>query len=197
MIIGICGNSGSGKTTLSKTIEKLIPENSIHLDIDKIGHLVLTIDEVKKELIKCFGENVIKEGNIDRKYLGDLVFNSRDKMESLTNITWKYMGMEIDKFLNINKDKIIILDWILLRDTKYFEMCDIKILLSVPYEIRKTRAMKRDNITESAFDTREKASITYNKEDFDYCIEDYTEETIKRMVLKKWQVYYTQEVLTL
>ena len=48
MIVGICGKSGSGKTTLA---EKLIHNDKnisvIHLDIDKIGHQTLEIENVK------------------------------------------------------------------------------------------------------------------------------------------------------
>lgn len=58
-------------------------------------------------------------------------------MDKLTDITWKYMQIEIDNFLNTNKDKIIIMDWLLLSNSKYLDMCDVKILLDIPYEIRK------------------------------------------------------------
>ena len=92
------------------------------------------------------------------------------------------MQIEIDKFLLDNKDKIIILDWLLLPISKYFEKCDIKILLDIPYEIRKERAIKRDNITEEAFNLREKASITYNENDFDYVFNTNDCENIKRLV---------------
>ena len=47
------------------------------------------------------------------------------------------MQIEIDNFLNTNKDKIIIMDWLLLSNSKYLDMCDVKILLDIPYEIRK------------------------------------------------------------
>ena len=92
------------------------------------------------------------------------------------------MQIEIDKFLENNKDKIIILDWLLLPISKYFDMCDIKILLDIPYEVRKERAMKRDNITEEAFDTREKASIDFDKNAFDYVINDNNPEEIRKLV---------------
>ena len=55
MIIGICGKSGSGKSTLSKTLTNHY-KNIIHLDIDKVGHNVLTIKDVKNELIKRLDE---------------------------------------------------------------------------------------------------------------------------------------------
>ena len=103
-------------------------------------------------------------------------------MKKLSDITWKYMQMEIDKFLISNKDKIIILDWLLLSISMYFDMCDVKILLDIPYDVRKERAMKRDNITEEEFALREKASIDFKKEDFDYVLEKTDKEIIKRLV---------------
>ena len=169
MIIGICGKSGCGKSTLSRKIMEHHGD-AVHLDIDKIGHYVLTLDEVKEELVNTFGSRVINEEVVDRKQLGEIVFNSRERMDRLTDITWKYMQIEIDKFLEANKDKKVILDWLLLFNTRYFDMCDLKILLDVPYEIRKERAMLRDNITEEAFQLREKASIDYDVNRFDYVI---------------------------
>lgn len=170
MIIGICGNSGSGKSTLANQIVKLTDNKAIHLEIDKIGHKVLLLPEVKKELIKLYGNKILSENNIDRKKLSAIVFNSKIEMDKLTDITWKYMQIEIDNFLETNKNKIVILDWMLLSKSKYFDMCDIKILLDTPYEIRKRRATKRDNIKEESFDLRDQASITYNEEDFDYVL---------------------------
>ena len=105
-------------------------------------------------------------------------------MGKLSNITWKYMEIEIDGFLNKNRNKIVILDWILLPISKYFNMCDIKLLLDIPYEIRRERAILRDNISENEFKLREKASISFNEKDFDYCLKSNDEETIKKMVMK-------------
>ena len=183
MIIGICGKSGSGKSTLAKNIIELSNYKAVHLEIDKVGHRALLNEKAKKELVKEFGESIIKENNVDRKKLGDIVFNSRDEMQKLTDITWKCMQQEIDEFLEDNKDKIVILDWLLLPKTEYFDICDIKILLDVPYEIRKMRAIKRDNITSEAFDLRESSSIEYNKEKFDYVLENSEKENIRKKVL--------------
>ena len=184
MIIGICGKSGCGKSTLARNIIESSKYEGVHLDIDKVGHQVLLLHEVQKELILTFGEDIVMHNNVDRKKLGEIVFDSKNEMDKLTDITWKYMQIEIDKFILDNKDKLIILDWLLLPLSKYFKMCDIRILLDVPYEIRKKRAMKRDNITEDAFDLREKASIDFNQEDFDYVFNQGGDEDIKRMVKK-------------
>ena len=180
MIIGICGKSGSGKSTLARMIMEH-HEDAIHLEIDKVGHYVLTLPEVKEELVRTFGNNVINENMVDRKKLGEIVFNSRERMDRLTDITWKFMQIEIDKFLESNKDKKVILDWLLLTKSKYFDMCDFRILLDIPYDIRKERAKLRDNITDEAFELREKASIDFDSNKFDYVIKG-NQEDVLRMV---------------
>ena len=180
MIIGICGNSGSGKTTMAKIIEQEIA-NGIHCDIDKIGHDVLKLPAVKEKLLIAFGQEVIIDDIIDRKRLGMLVFNSDNAMKILTDITWPYMEEMINQFIIKNKNNNIILDWILLPKTKYFNMCDIKILVDVPYEIRKERAIKRDNITEEKFNIRDKASIEYDNSKFDLIVNDDVDK-IRKLV---------------
>lgn len=140
MIIGICGKSGSGKTTLANEIIKLTENKAIHLDIDKVGDRSLLLPNVKEKLVNSFGNSILKKDMVDRKKLAKIVFNSKEAMNKLTDITWKYMQIEIDNFLNTNKDKIIIIDWLLLPNSKYFDMCDVKILLDIPYEIRKKRS---------------------------------------------------------
>ena len=179
MIIGLCGKSASGKGTLARNIVE-VKENAIHVDIDKIGHAALEIEEVMIEAVKAFGEKIIIDGKINRKVLAELVFNSRDEMEKLTNITWKHMVEMIDKIIEENKDKIIILDWLLLDKTKYFKRCDLTILINVPYEERLIRAIKRDGITEEDFLLRDSNSGTYDYEMFDYVLSD--EEEIRKMV---------------
>ena len=196
MIIGICGKSGSGKTTLANQIIENLPTKAVHLDIDKVGHKVLSFPEVKEELKNSFGESIINLNEVDRKKLGEIVFASRNEMDKLTEITWKYMQMEIDDYLEENKDKVVILDWLLLPHTKYFDMCDMKILLAedehdlkraltisgVSRKERKQRAIKRDNITEDAFLLIESASIDVSGFSFDHILQKTDKNEVKRIV---------------
>jgi dephospho-CoA kinase len=181
MLISICGKSGSGKSTTAKMIIEMVP-NSIHCDVDKIGHESLTLTAVKEQLIKIFGEEVVVNGNVDRKKLGSLVFNSKDNMEKLSDITWPYMEEIIDNFINKNADKNVILDWILLPMTKYFNMSNIKILVDIPLAVRKERVLRRDNISEESFNAREKASIQYNNDEFDFIIKNNNLEKVRKLV---------------
>ncbi len=188
MIISICGKSGSGKSTLAK---RIIEErkNVIHIDIDKIAHQVLTIPIVKQQLQEQF-KDVLTDNEVDRKKLGPIVFSSTKNMDILTRITWPHMEQEIDRIISENKDKIIILDYLLLPKTKYFEQSDLKILLDIPKDIRKQRILKRDNITEDKFDLRDSSSIEYDKDEFDFIISSDNYDIKEVLGLNKKRVLY-------
>ena len=182
MIIGICGKSGSGKSTIAKQITSRY-KNAVHLDIDKIAHKSHKDEEVKQKIIGTFTESVLTNNEIDRKKLGRIVFASKEKMKLLEEITWEFMEKEIDSFINENKDKIIILDYILLPLTKYFDKCNIKILLNIPYHIRKQRVLSRDDITEEQFDLRDSAAIQYEISDFDIVLENERDDILRRILI--------------
>lgn len=183
MIIGICGKSGSGKSTIARAITDTNPK-AIHCDIDKIGHQTLEIKEVQEEAIKCFGQRIMVDGKINRKRLGELVFSSRERMKQLSDITWKYMQVTIDYLIRKNEDNIIILDWILLSNTRYFDMCDMKVLVDVPYEVRMRRTLERDGITSEEFALRERASIEYDHNRFDMVVSNDDVNEIRKLVKK-------------
>lgn len=185
MIICLCGRSNSGKGTVAKIFTNL-DDNVIHLDIDKIAHQVNDKKQVIEELVNTFGTYVLKDEKIDRKRLGKIVFNDKEEMKKLEMITWKHMEEEIDNFIKNNKNKVIILDYIMLPKTKYFKESDLRILVKASYEERLKRALIRDNITKELFDQRDSAAINYVDDDFDYVINN-NEGGVKRKVVKIYE----------
>lgn len=189
MIISIVGLSGSGKSFISKTLESY-NSHIMHIDIDKIGHSSHHDPIVKQKLISSFGNNILTEGNIDRKKLGGIVFNSSEAMKQLEKITWSYMEQEIDKIITNNKDKIILLDWLLLPKTKFFYQSDLRILVTAPQEIRMKRAVKRDGITKEKFLEREASAPEIDNTQFEYIINNVdlkdTQERVKTIYDKSF-----------
>ena len=182
MLITITGASGSGKSSISDLLCSL-NENIVHLNIDKVGHEVLDIPEIKKIVSKKFHLKM-KDNKINRKELGDLIFNNHQNMKQLSDITWNAMEKQIDNFIAKNKNKIIILDWILMPKTKYFNISNINILVQADFHTRMKRAMQRDGINENAFIEREQATLDFTKNNFDYIIENDDRKQTRKEVKK-------------
>ena len=160
MIIGITGKSGVGKTTLANLFKgyKII-------SVDEIAHEVLEQPNIHQSIATAFGEDV---ANADRKVLGDVIFNNRQKMNTLTNIIWDTMCCYIDDI--IRENEYVIIDWILLPHTKYFHLCDIKILVKSEEDERVGHVLARDNISKEYLNRRDSRSIAYDEFLFDYVV---------------------------
>ena len=181
-IIGITGKSGSGKSTLTDLLSKEMQCNSVN--IDKIGHKATNNQEIAQKLCAIFGNEILGEdGNIDRKKLGNIVFSSKEKMAILTDMTWDYMQVIMDDRLEKETGDVIILEWALLPISKYWEKCDIKILMQSNDDERKNKVMQRDHISEEYFLKREEGCIDYAPYDFDLIFEnDYQLQTMEKKV---------------
>ena len=181
MIIGVCGKSGSGKSTLAEYLKKHYGENTIHVDVDKIGHKATEDNAVRDGLVSEFGEEILTDNKVDRKKLRKIVFARKEDMDTLTKYTWEYMREEIKRILEQSEGKIIILDWLLLPITEFFEACDMTILLDVPYSTRIKRVLKRDGITEEEFALRDSAAPEYDKTRFQVVLENTDENTLRKL----------------
>lgn len=189
MIISIVGLSGSGKSFICNIL-KGYNSRIMHVDIDKIGHSTHHDPVVKQQLIDTFGIEILTNDEIDRKKLGKIVFCSKQAMSKLEDITWSFMEQQIDNIIVNNRDKIILLDWLLLPRTKFFYSSDLRILITAPLDVRMQRAMKRDNITEEKFLQRESSAPLIDESKFEYIINNIslneTQERVKNIYDKSF-----------
>lgn len=170
MLIGLMGKSGCGKTTVSLLFKELDADIQI-LEIDKIGHKAYEDKEVKQKMLTHFGTEIFDESlNVNRKKLATIVFNDSSMMQKLYDATYAFMEKQIDSF--ISKHDIAILDYALLPLTKYYNMCDLKLLVTSNYTTRYKRVTKRDNISKEKYDERDANSVDYSSTYFDYVIEN-------------------------
>lgn len=143
-IIGITGKSGSGKSTFASLLSKKL--SCQHIDIDKIGHHALSQPKIINSLCNEFGSQILNEdGSINRKRLGFIVFENSNKMKILKDLTYVYMQKCLDDIL-LQDNEFIVLEYILLPLTKYWDICDLKILVTANYMQRKKKVIERDNI---------------------------------------------------
>ena len=117
MLIGVVGKSGSGKSSLVRRM-KCFDDSIIHVDIDKIGHDILKDKEVVRNIVKIVeDDSVVINGVLDRKKVGNIVFNDLEKYNKYYKYTEEIENAIIDKIIDDNKDKKVVLDWIILDQT--------------------------------------------------------------------------------
>jgi dephospho-CoA kinase len=83
-IIGLAGGYGSGKSTVAQFLREL---GAVTVELDKTGHEVLHREDIRDRLVNEFGKGILDtSGNIDRKALGDIVFNNPTALLKLNAI---------------------------------------------------------------------------------------------------------------
>jgi pantetheine-phosphate adenylyltransferase/dephospho-CoA kinase len=152
-IIGLTGEIGSGKSYVGELLVKMarkdhLPVHNIELDI-----LAQQIQEdlneekyelVRQEIIKNFGQKVCKkEGGIDRKALGEIVFADSQKLTKLNEIMHTPILVRLRKELK-NKKGLVILNAALLAETRMMDLSNYNlILLDVNEKTQEQRLIKR------------------------------------------------------
>ncbi len=192
-IIGITGNSGSGKSTVSKMISENYEAKVI--DADKIAKkMTKNNGEYLQAIRQAFGEDVIKNNELDRKKLADIVFSNKTEKEKLDSLTFEYVVIRIKekiKKAQIKSDiKYIVLDVPLLFESKLNEVCNYTIGVTAPKIEKIKRICKRDKLS------KEKALQRLNSQpddeffiqQCDFIIENInnekTEEKVNEIMLK-------------
>lgn len=184
MLIGIVGKSGAGKSSLVKRM-MTFDNDIVHIDIDKIGHDILKDEKIVNNIVKIVGDtSVVVDGVIDRKKVGNIIFNDLKKYNEYYKYTEDIEYEIIDKIIESNKNKKIVLDWIVLDQTKYWGILDYKMLVDTSYDIRKKRVVSRDNISETYFDLRENMKSHYNREEMDFILDgnNISDDLIKEIL---------------
>ena len=118
-IIGLTGGIGSGKSTVSRFLAEL---GATVIDADKVGHEALRTDEVKRDIRATFGDSVFgPEGEIERKKLGEIVFNDSEKLAKLNRIMhFRMRDMMVSRIEDCRKNgvDVVVIEAAVLIETE-------------------------------------------------------------------------------
>ena len=90
----LTGSIATGKSTVSK----MLTASGFHIiDADQIAHKIL--DEQYQAIAEMFGETLIRDGRVERKALGSIVFADSAKRKALEALLHPLIYDERESFL--------------------------------------------------------------------------------------------------
>ena len=157
-MLGLFGRYASGKTTVAK----IFAESGYEIiEVDHLGHQAL-IDK-KREIINVFGKNILAaDGSIDRKQLGEIVFNSDKALSRLESIVHPAMCDRVRQLIAESNSKRILISAAILHKMKLDTLCDKVIQVTAPTEMLIEWGMKRDKLSREEMENRLKNQLAIN-----------------------------------
>lgn len=144
-LVGITGGSGCGKSHLSGLLrDRGIPV----IDCDLVSREIMAKDTpCAKEVTEYFGNEILENGEINRRKLGNIVFSDKEKLKKLNEITHKYILESIYNRMEKAESDIVFTDGATLIESGI--KCDMMVGVLADKDIRKKRIMERDSLTDA------------------------------------------------
>jgi dephospho-CoA kinase len=142
IIAGITGGIGSGKSTVCAVFELLgVPVYYA----DEESKKLFTDSSVADKVVEKFGNTILKDGKIDRKLLGSIVFNDSQKLFMLNEIMHPAVKEHFNKWCALYNDYAYVLkEAAILFESESYKSVQKIITVTAPVELRIARVIKRD-----------------------------------------------------
>ncbi len=142
LLVALTGGIGSGKSLAAEYFAEL---GAQVLDFDQIARDVIERgSEGFDEVIARFGDEILSQGNIDRRKLGDIVFSNPDARLDLEAIVHPKIREEFDTTVSeLESGSILISQIPLLVESKNEYPFEFVITISAPEALRRTRLLER------------------------------------------------------
>ncbi|MEZ7764615.1 dephospho-CoA kinase [Gemella sp. 27098_8_92] len=183
LIIGITGSIACGKSLVSNYLQE---KGYTIIDADKIGHMALENDEVKKQLVNKFGKSILKDNEVNRVTLGKLVFENNENLKELNNIIHPQIRKNISEQIQVHKnEKLVFVDVPLLFEAKFDDLVEKIIVVSLDEKIQLERLMNRNSLSKEEALQRIKSQIPVREKEKlgDYVVDNsFTQENTYNQV---------------
>lgn len=153
--IGLTGGIASGKSTVSAMLAEL---GAKIIDTDEIARQVVQPGELAWQgIVNHFGRAILlPDGQIDRKSLGDRIFQDKTARQQLEKIIHPYIEMEVEKSVEqaaASGQQFVVLDVPLLFEIGWQTKVNSIWVVYVEPQIQLARLMARNQFTtEQALD---------------------------------------------
>jgi dephospho-CoA kinase len=142
LVVALTGGIGSGKSTAAQNFAEL---GALVIDADQLARMAIErgTDGFADVLLR-FGDEVILNGDIDRKKLAEIVFSDEKARKDLESIIHpRVQALFAQAVADLELDDILIYEIPLLVETGAAEKFDYVLTVESDIELRKARLLKK------------------------------------------------------
>jgi dephospho-CoA kinase len=148
LVVALTGGIGSGKSTVGQIFEDL---GAVVTDSDQLARNVVERGTTGfDQIVAAFGDEVLKNGDLDRAALAEVIFKDPAKRTQLEQITHPLIRRAFAEIVeSAQNDSIVINQIPLLVESKHEYKFDHVITVSATEEVRIQRLLMRGmNLTQ-------------------------------------------------
>jgi len=148
LVVALTGGIGSGKSTVGQIFEDL---GAVVTDSDQLARNVVERGTTGcDQIVVAFGDEVLKNGDLDRAALAEVIFKDPSKRTQLEQITHPLIRRAFAEIVeSAQNDSIVINQIPLLVESKHEYKFDHVITVSATEEVRIQRLLMRGmNLTQ-------------------------------------------------
>lgn len=156
-ILGVTGTIAAGKSYACERMIELGTRRGIpvhNIDLDKIGHDILSArteplyHETRKRIIARFGNGIEKpDGMIDRKRLGEIVFNDNAFLRELNEMMRMPLAMRLRKEM-YGKKGLLLFNAALIAEADMLFLCNNNALVVTVNEVTQERRLRERGLND-------------------------------------------------
>ena len=143
LIVALTGGIGSGKSTVGELFQQL---GAVVVDSDQLAREVVERGSLGfEQIVTLFGDEILKNGEINRSLLAEIVFKDPAKRKNLEQITHPLIRKAFADVVAKSGDQAIVINQIpLLVESKYEYNFDHVITVSTSEDKRIARLLAKE-----------------------------------------------------
>lgn len=186
-VIALTGGIGSGKSLAAEYFADL---GALVIDADQLARAAIERGSSGfDEVVSIFGDSILKNGDIDRRALGELIFRNPELKNKLESIIHPWIRKEFEEAVaSLKADEVLVYEIPLLFETQAQDRFDVVITIEAPMESRISR-LRAKGLHISEIESRIAAQATREQRESvaDFLIEnDGNEDDLLRKVENIW-----------
>ncbi|MBQ6896849.1 MAG: dephospho-CoA kinase [Oscillospiraceae bacterium] len=147
LTVALTGQSGAGKSSLGRYFASM---GYTVIDCDEVAKDIHNNTDCQTELCIAFGDDIVKDGAVDKPLLAKRAFADAESLDILTSITHPFIIksiLEATEKAFTDGEEIVIVDGAVIIGHEFEKYCDKFIVVTCDREKQYERLIARDGIT--------------------------------------------------